>query len=102
METTTGQQIQSITGQIATILAEQNRLIDSYTAFVQDYDLAAGTVTLSVSAHPAVSSGDDQAVFTACTTSGERHTVMGHGWRTGPSRRRAGWCPWSLSSWAST
>lgn len=77
VETTTGQQIQSITGQIATILAEQNRLIDSYTASVQDYDLAAGTVTLSVSAHPAVSSGDDQAVFTACTTSGERHTVDG-------------------------
>ncbi len=77
VETTTGQQIQSITGQIATILAEQNRLIDSYTASVQDYDLAAGTVTLSVSAHPAVSSGDDQAVFTACTAAGERHTVEG-------------------------
>lgn len=77
VETTTGQQIQSITGQIATILAEQNRLIDSYTASVQDYDLAAGTVTLSVSAHPAVSSGDDQAVFTACTSAGERHTVDG-------------------------
>ena len=77
VETTTGQQIQSITGQIATILAEQNSLIDSYTASIQDYDLAAGTVTLSVSAHPAVSSGDAQAVFTAATAAGERHTVEG-------------------------
>lgn len=77
VETTTGQQIQSITGQIATILAEQNSLLDSYTASVQDYDLAAGTVTLSVSAHPAVFSGDAQAVFTACTAAGERYTVEG-------------------------
>ena len=77
VEATTGQQIQSITGQIAAILAEQNRLIDSYTASVQDYDLTAGTVTLSVSAHPAVSSGDAQAVFTACTAAGERYTVEG-------------------------
>lgn len=77
VETTTGQQIQSITGQIASILAEQNNLIDSYTASVQDYDLTAGTVTLSVSAHPAVSSGDAQAVFTACTAAGERYTVEG-------------------------
>lgn len=77
VETTTGQQIQSITGQIAAILKEQNRLIDSYAASVQDYDLAAGTVTLSVSAHPAVFSGDAQAVFTASTAAGERHTVEG-------------------------
>lgn len=77
VETTTGQQIQSITGQIAAILEEQNRLIDSYAASVQDYDLAAGTVTLSVSAHPAVFSGDAQAVFTASTAAGERHTVEG-------------------------
>ena len=71
VEATTGQQIQSITGQIAAILAEQNRLIDSYTASVQDYDLAAGTVTLSVSAHPAVFSGDARAVFTASTAAGD-------------------------------
>ena len=77
VETTTGQQIQSITGQIAAILEEQNRLIDSYAASVQDYDLAAGTVTLSVSAHPAVFSGDARAVFTASTAAGERHTVEG-------------------------
>ena len=77
VETTTGQQIQSITGQIAAILEKQNRLIDSYAASVQDYDLAAGTVTLSVSAHPAVFSGDARAVFTASTAAGERHTVEG-------------------------
>ena len=77
VETTTGQQIQSITDQIANILAEQANIIDSYAASVEDYDLSAGTVTLSVSAHPAVFSGDAQAVFTACTASGERHTVEG-------------------------
>ena len=77
VETTTGQQIQSITGQIAAILAEQNNLIDRYTASLQDYDLSAGTVTLSVSAHPAVFSGDAQAVFAASTAAGERYTVEG-------------------------
>lgn len=77
VETTTGQQIQSITGQIANILAEQSSIIDNYAASVQDYDLVAGTVTLSVSAHPAVFSSDAQAVFTARTASGERHSVEG-------------------------
>lgn len=77
VETTTGQQIQSITWQIANILAEQSSIIDNYAASVQDYDLVAGTVTLSVSAHPAVFSSDAQAVFTARTASGERHSVEG-------------------------
>lgn len=75
VETTTGQQIQSITGQIATIIAKQSNMIDSYTASVQDYNLAAGTMTLSVSAHPAVFSGDAQAVFTARTASGEQRSA---------------------------
>lgn len=75
VETTTGQQIQSITGQIATIIAEQSNMIDNYTASVQDYNLTAGTMTLSVSAHPAVYSGDAQAVFTARTASGEQRSA---------------------------
>ena len=75
VEATTGQQIQSITGQITSILAEQNNIIDDYTAFVEDYDAAAGTMTLTVRVRPAAFSADAQAVFTACTASGERRSA---------------------------
>lgn len=75
VEATTGQQIQSITGQITSILAEQNNIIDDYTAFVEDYDSAAGTMTLTVRVRPAAFSADAQAVFTACTASGERRSA---------------------------
>lgn len=75
VETTTGQQIQSITGQIATIIAEQSNIIDDYTASVEDYSLTAKTMTLSVRVHPAAFSGDAQAVFTARTASGEQRSV---------------------------
>ena len=75
VEATTGQQIQSITGQITSILAEQNNIIDDYTAFVEDYDSAAGTMTLPVRVRPAAFSADAQAVFTACTASGERRSA---------------------------
>lgn len=75
VEATTGQQIQSITGQITSILAEQNNIIDDYTAFVEDYDSAAGTMTLTVRVRPAAFSADAQAVFTARTASGERRSA---------------------------
>ena len=75
VEATTGQQIQSITGQITSILAEQNNIVDDYTAFVEDYDAAAGTMTLTVRVRPAAFSTDAQAVFTACTASGERRSA---------------------------
>lgn len=75
VEATTGQQIQSITGQIASISAEKNNIIDDYTAFVEDYDSAAGTMTLTVRVRPAAFSADAQAVFTACTASGERRSA---------------------------
>lgn len=75
VEATTGQQIQSITGQITSILAEQNNIIDDYTAFVEDYDSVAGTMTLTVRVRPAAFSADAQAVFTACTASGERRSA---------------------------
>lgn len=75
VESSTGQQIQSITGQIATIIAEQSNIIDDYTAFVEDYDSAAGTMTLTVRVRPAAFSADTQAVFTACTASGERRSA---------------------------
>lgn len=75
VEATTGQQIQSITGQITSILAEQANIIDDYTAFVEDYDSLAGTMTLTVRVRPAAFSADAQAVFTACTASGERRSA---------------------------
>ena len=75
VETSTGQQIQSITGQIATIIAEQSNIIDDYAASVEDYNLTAKTITLSVRVHPAAFSGDAQAVFTARTASGEQRSV---------------------------
>lgn len=75
VETTTGQQIQSITGQITSILAEQNNIIDDYAASVEDYSLTAKAMTLSVRVHPAAFSGDTQAVFTARTASGEQRSA---------------------------
>lgn len=75
VESSTGQQIQSITGQITSIFAEQNNIIDDYAAFVEDYDPAAGTMTLTVRVRPAAFSADTQAVFTACTASGERRSA---------------------------
>ena len=75
VEATTGQQIQSITGQITSILAEQNNIIDDYTAFVEDYHAVAGTMVLTVRVRPAAFSADAQAVFTACTASGERRSA---------------------------
>ena len=75
VEASTEQQIQSITGQITSILAEQNNIIDDYTAFVEDYDSVAGTMTLTVRVRPAAFSADAQAVFTACTASGERRSA---------------------------
>lgn len=75
VEASTEQQIQSITGQIANILAEQTNIIDDYTAFVEDYNAVAGIITLTVRVRPAAFSADTQAVFTACTASGERRSA---------------------------
>lgn len=42
---------------------------------MEDYDSVAGTMTLTVRVRPAAFSADAQAVFTACTASGERRSA---------------------------
>lgn len=71
VKSTTSQQIQLITGEINSILAEKDSILSNYTVQVQDYDYKANTVTWTVSAAPKEYAQDSSAMFTLMTASGE-------------------------------
>lgn len=70
-------QISGITGQISDILGEQENLLADSAVDVTDYDLTAGTVTLSVSVLPKERTEDTAASFTARLSDGRTFTAEG-------------------------
>ena len=89
VESTTSQQIQQITGQMSSILAERDSILSSCTIQVQDYDYQANTVTWTVSAAPKEYAQDSSAVFTLMTASGESYSASAQ--ESGGVFTAAGW-----------